>query len=188
MIARAHKLRRQDGQVALETMIVLIPWLIVSTIFFNLLFLLASMMLNQSTINRGVQQTASLGCMPAQLRSDLESRTGLGLHDLRLVALTPQVNQGQRITVWDRANYFDSDGEAVARPGVARYLPDCSDPNGTGTAPGNVESGNYVLVQATYKQRLWVLGGLQMLGLTDDDSIELKTEALAVSNALEGER
>lgn len=182
MMRRRLAMRRERGQVALETMIVLVPWLIVSTMFFNLLFLLASMMLNQATVNRGAQQAAALSCLPAELERDLESRSGLGLHGMRVVALTPQTRPGQQVTEWNRADYFDDQGQAVARPGVARYLDDCS------SADARVESGNYILVQASYEQRLWVLGGLEMLGLVDDDSVRIRTQALTVSNALEGER
>lgn len=174
--------RSQRGQVALETLIVLAPWLIMIALFFNLLFMLATLMLNQATVNRGAQQAASLGCLPVQLQEDLTSRSGLGMHDVRLIALTPQVNLGQQVVEWDRDRYLNENGEAVARPGVARYLPDCSRPN------RNVESGNYIFVQASYKQRLWVLGGLAAMGLIDGDSVELRTEALTVSNSLEGER
>lgn len=192
LLKQAHLRRRHEerctsqGQVALETFIVFIPWLVITFMFFNLLFLLGSLMLNQATVNRGAQEVAALGCLPDNLRSELESRAGLGMRDVQITAVAPnpQAN-GRAITDWDRSRYLDKDGNVVNNPAVSRMIPNCLATAETGKAPNTVPSGNFIFVQARYRQVLALLLPVAMVG--GSDSIEVHRSALTVSNALEGE-
>lgn len=185
------RLRRDErgvsqGQVALETFIVFIPWFVVTFMFFNLLFLLGSLMLNQATVNRGAQQVAAMGCLPDNLRTELESRAGLGMHDVKVEAIAPNPDaRGKAITDWNRSRYLDSNGDIVNNPSVSRMIPNCSQTAETGTAPNTVPSGNFIFLQAHYKQSLALLLPVALAGGSDE--IDVHRSALTVSNALEGE-
>jgi hypothetical protein len=185
------RLRHQErdaskGQVALETFIVFIPWLVITFMFFNLLFLLGSLMLNQATVNRGAEQVAAMGCLPDNLRAELESRAGLGMSDIQIEAVAPNPDShGQAIVDWDRTKYLDSDGTIVNNPAVSRMIPNCDATAETGNAPNTVPSGNFIFLQAHYSQALALLLPVALAG--GSDSIDIHRSALTVSNALEGE-
>jgi hypothetical protein len=174
------------GQVALETFIVFIPWMVITFMFFNLLFLLGSLMLNQATVNRGAEQVAAMGCLPDSLRAELESRAGLGMSDIQIEAVAPNPDAHDRaITDWDRTKYLDSDGTIINNPAVSRMIPNCNSTAETGIAPDTVPSGNFIFLQAHYKQALALLLPVKLAG--GSDSIDVHRSALTVSNALEGE-
>lgn len=186
LMARRAALRSADGQVALETLLVLAPWLVITFMFFNLLFLLGSLMLNQATVNRGAQQIASLGCLPQSLHDELESRAALGMTDLEVEAIAPNLgNDGRPIVNWDRNRYIDEEGNIAISPGVAKRIPTCTLSAATGRPTTTLPSGNFIFVQARYNQHLILLLPVKLAG--GESSIPIHRDALVVSNSLEGE-
>lgn len=172
----SRALRRKRGQVALEVLLVIIPFLMMIVFFFNVMLIMGSKMLTQSTVNRGAQQIASLGCMPdtPNLRSELESKTGLGFvaGSLQFRAVEPD----PPVARFDRDQFIGSDGMIRAGAPV-RDIPACSDRGGS-----VVPSGDYIYVQASYRQKI---AFADALGFPAD--IRVANYALVVSNSLEDE-
>ena len=57
---------KRGGQVALETILVLVFWVVIIFFFMNIMFLLSSAMLTQTGVNRLAVQVGSLGCRPSE--------------------------------------------------------------------------------------------------------------------------
>jgi hypothetical protein len=137
------------GAASLELLIVLVPWMIVVFIFFNLLFLLSSLMINQSAVNRAAQQVAAVSCLPQGLeQSVVDSAIGVNdVNDVKFVAVaSAPLPNGRANPIWNRDAYINTDGRA--KTGTGSDLRPC--------APGNAEliSSNYIYVQLQYKQTL----------------------------------
>jgi len=161
----------QTGQAALETFIVFAAWFVLTMLVLNLMFIIASLMLNQSTVTRGSQQVASLGCLPTGVAEEIADRATFGTEDVEVRAayVSPSADG-----TFDRDSVFDDQGRV--RAGAAR-VPECKSSSDRRYAP----SGSYVLVQASYKQRVVLL---EYLGIPATFSVT--RNALSVSNALEG--
>lgn len=67
MLLSKNKMKRygkQRGQVSIEALAVLLIWVVVCFLFLAVMLVIASMMLNQTAVNKTVQQVSSLGCVP----------------------------------------------------------------------------------------------------------------------------
>jgi hypothetical protein len=178
------RIQNNSGQIALETLIVLLPWFVVAVMFFNLLFFLGSLMLTQSTVNRSALQIAAIGCVPNDLRSEIQSRSGLGITNINVVALSPRpLANGRADLNWVRDNHLDNQGNATINSFNNR-VPNCQLDPQTSRPRSVIPSGSYIYVQASYQQRLIVLAPLAALGMSD--TVDVHRSALTVSTALEG--
>jgi len=183
-------LRKQRGQVALETLVVIIPWLVMITIFLNGLFLLGSLMLSQATVDRGALEIGALSCLPDNVRAELQSQgSGLGMKNVQITAVTPSPAYLQTHPAsaydWNHNQFIDGDGDVIDNPTVAAPVPDCTPNAKTGTAANTVTSGNFIYLQAKYNQQLLLLVPAEMFGVSG--TLTIHRSALTVSHAQEGE-
>lgn len=162
MIAGLQKLRRSSGQVALETLVVVAIWLVVVIMFFNLLFVVSSLMLVQSSVNRISVQTGALGCYPAdELKRDLDKNlVGFGVSE-------PTVS----VRSWPEEDIANT-GVLTRPPVSAVPVPTCQQRYGYGNSgpsptpnEGNISdaelyalSGDYITITVTYKQNMLLFG------------------------------
>lgn len=167
-------LKEQRGSASLEFLIVFVPWIIVIFIFFNLLFLLGSLMINQATVTRAAQQVAAAGCLPEGL-PELTEETAIGAEEPRFVVRsTPPGPEGQG---WNRDQMFNDDG-TLAQGDPA---PQCQ--------PGQrsaIPSGHYIYVQLQYRQYLPMVSAVAGV-VGGSGYLEVNRGALAVSQSLEAE-
>ncbi len=64
---------REKGQVALETLVISVAWLFSIGFLLNLFFVISTLMLVQSNVNRAAVQMASTGCVIESIREQLEA-------------------------------------------------------------------------------------------------------------------
>lgn len=160
--------QRETGQAALETLVVFALWFVLTMLVVNVMLIIAALMLNQSTVTRGAQQAASLGCLHDGISEEIEERAFFGAKNVRVKAVVVR-------------NAQELDPSSLAAP-----LADSS-PRHTPLAPcggqqaAAAPADSVVVVQATYDQHLALLG---LLGL-DAPIKDVTRTAAAVSNALE---
>lgn len=160
-------INNQRGSASLEFLIVFIPWLIVIFIFLNLVFLLGSLMNNQATLTRGVQQIAAAGCLPDGLTEQIEKNT-IGTRNLEI--------NTRSFTDWSGSGAeFSASGELQG----GKVIESCA------ADPQSVPGGNYVYLQLNYDQYLPMLDALT--GFNDGGFMGFKVRrgALLVSQSLE---
>lgn len=168
------RLRGERGQAGLEGIIVFPIWLVVTTLFINLLFFLSSAMLVQANVNRAALQAAGLGCVTTggsnSLTTELKDKRGLGIapDSVRVRAGTlntapPGPGEASNYYVTNSRTFIDANG--TMQSGLA---------DATCTQPDAVLNGGYIFLQVTYKQNLWLFG-----------SREVSRNALVISNALQ---
>ncbi len=162
--------RRDDGQVALETLLVFGFWFVLLMLLFNFLLIVGSLMLNQATVNRGALQISALGCMPANLRDELEDRSYFGTGDVTIRATSIDIPPGGS---FNRDDHLFADGE-LDTGGSAEKIQLCN------VERSSESSSSYIYVQASYEQSIILL---EAFGL--DSSFDVHRNALVVSNSLE---
>jgi hypothetical protein len=168
-----RRLRRQRGQAGLEGIATFAIWLIVTSVFFNMVFFLGSAMLVQSNVNRAALQAASVGCLPSSAAGQLESLRHLGIHDLQVLAETPTQASS-------RTNMPPAAGDASTSYYEPGNLPATMPYSAACGAAGNmsanmVPSGGWIRVRASYQQNLWIFG-----------TREVQRSALVISHSQEG--
>ena len=130
-------MKKTQGQVALETLVVIIAWLLAVFLFLNLLFVLNTAMLAQASLNRVAVQTSALGCKPPNIVAD----------DLRDNFRGFFVGGGI-----DSVEYKVVD----ANNAVSAEVPECVSPT-SGDINPKVPYGRYIRVTLKYRQRLLFL-------------------------------
>jgi hypothetical protein len=161
-------IRDQRGAASLEFFVVFIPWLAIVFFFFNLLFLLGSLMNNQAALVRGAQQVAAVGCVPQGLKQQIT--------EAALAADNPTITI-RAFTDWSGlGDEFAADGRIAEGQVVA----DCQ------TDPARrVPGGQYIYVQLEYKQFIPLLD--IFTGVEDRQRVDINVRrgALVVSQSLE---
>lgn len=171
-------LRRNRGQVALETLIVFVPWFLMTMMFFNLVFLLGSQMLRQAQIDRLALETAALGCLyrPAAdnaggfTADPTASGPGLGASKMTIYAATPELRLGDQgtgdrsdgsvFTSFNRSSYVNADGTPKSSTTRDATCQLDTTPGRAGLPkPGwtPVESGRFIYIAGIYDQDLLAL-------------------------------
>lgn len=181
------RFKEETGAASLETLIVLIPWLAIIFVFLNLVFMIGSIMINQTVTNRGAQQIAATGCVPSSLKADLEEAVGIGVRNPSVRAIAPRTVNRKPTTQWNRNLYLNDDGGLRSNVGgYAIEVPPCP-VNGELPSSQIIPSGNFIFVQISYQQ---LLPGLSLASTLNGDIPEwvtVRRNALVVSQSLEGE-
>jgi hypothetical protein len=164
-------MREEKGQVALETLVVFIPWLMVVMMLFNLFFVMGSLVMTQSAVNRAALEAGSYGCLLPTLEKRMQDFEGLGAKVTEVDAVTPPGPAAERQSTWNRSSVLNSDGTIKAS---AKHLANCSQ----GEVPNTITSGNYIYLRVAYKQHI----------LFPPVSFDVTRTALVTSSSLEGER
>jgi len=163
MIRRRDK---QSGQAALETLIVFGLWFALGMLGVNVMMIIAALMLNQSTVTRGAQQVAALGCLHDGIAEEIAARSVFGAKNIQVRAAV----------VEDPASF---DPAAVREP-LADMSPEYTALPACEGAAGQAPSGSVILVQASYDQHFLMLSWFGF-----DASVPVTRTAAVVSNALE---
>jgi hypothetical protein len=177
MLKLINILRRQRGQVALEAIIVFPIWLVVTTLFINLMLFLGSAMIVQSNVDRAALQAGAFGCVSPQITNQLAHINGFGVElgsvqvYARTLAQHPPQPGDDNTTYYQfhRSDFVDTHGNALPPDGIIDNA-DC--PSGL---YDTVPSGGWIWIQVSYTQRLWVFG-----------TRTVHQEALVVSHNLQG--
>lgn len=189
MIGRLlRRLRMQRAQMALETILVFPAWFLTVTLFFNMIFYMGSMMIAQAELDRVANETAAFGCMATPIQSS-GLMSGLGIQNMQVNAMSADPSNPQNLNYdpstgafrpFDWTQYVDqSTGLMLApQPGVTKSANCLGNTSSRQLSPGvePVASGQYIFLQMTYKQSLWLFG-----------SINVTRNALVSSQRLEGE-
>jgi len=141
--------RREDGQVALETLVVLPVWLFVIVMYVELLLVLGSAMLVRSNLDRASIQASSLGCVTPAVVTSLTNVHGFGISPLHI----------------DKAVYKPG-GPLPGDPSSSYYqLPQTGTALNTtgwgsafGSSPSCVPQGDYIYLQVSYQDNNWFTG------------------------------
>lgn len=160
-----------SGQVALETLLILVPWIMIVGMFFNLLFLLGSLMMNQATVNRAAYQIASLGCVPLSLQNEVQGNQQFGMKNTQLIVRTTGTDN-----TWSHNNFIDSDNNITGNLQPVRV---CRVDARTLRTENSVKGGKYIYVRLRYNQKLLAVS---FFGLNKE--LTVNRSALTVSQAL----
>jgi uncharacterized membrane protein len=178
LLARVRaRARREEGQAALEALIVFPIWIIVLTLFVNLLLFLGSAMLLQANVDRAAFEAAALGGVTqgsTGVYEQLRSLNGLGVKNVQVSACYlpgapgPGVNNGY-YTV--HGSTFSGAAGTPCVGGSGGSLPTalCS-ANTTDCVP----DGDYIFIEVTYQQDLWLFS-----------SRTVRREALVISHSFQ---
>jgi hypothetical protein len=172
MLTALRRRRRQRGQVALETLVVLVPWLVVTTMFFNLFYFMGSAMLAQSIVNRMAMQISALGCTTPAIMNQVSDEDRLGISNVQAHAVfvnTPTTGNG--------AGFLPSTVFSSGQINGDGAVPFCVDAAqlASGNQPPKVAAGDYIIVYVSYTQNLALFRG-----------INSAHSAVVVSNDLQG--
>lgn len=155
------KLKNENGSMAVEFIIIILPCIILMFMFLNVLMIVGNLMLAQSASDRTVQQVAALGCLPFDLKTNIENRNNyLGVNNVEVVAYKSN-------NTWSQASW--SKAAALNNPIV------CNSPTSF-WAPRAFQE-QYVYVQLKYTQDLVLIPGAT--------SVNLDVGSLSVSSSLE---
>lgn len=159
-----NQLRSCRGQASLEVLVVFGAWFLMIVLFLNIIFLFATLMIAQSSVNRVALQTAAAGCLGQELADNLEERVnlGLGATNIDVEAATTQQRPGQVADPrpWGnepgekpRSYYIDEEG--MPRIGETMYDITCdvNDENAR-----TVENGHVIYVAVKYDQQFLIFG------------------------------
>jgi Flp pilus assembly protein TadG len=178
--------QRERGQAALEFLAVFPVWIIVLTLFVNLLLYLGSAMILQSNVDRAAFEAAAQGGVTignGGVVTQLQGVSGYGVHDVVVRACylpgapAPGNDDGyytQSASTFAACDNNDFTAGACAATSVSTTTggPRCAFcPSGTIDC---VPDGDYIFIEITYQQTLWLLS---------DHTIH--REALVVSNSFQ---
>lgn len=178
-------LSRRRGQVSLEVIAVFIPWLLLTLLFFNLVFLLSSLMLVQSAVNRAALQASTVGCLSEGAGDEMSDAIGFGGETEEVYVATTQSYYGQlpKIKPWsnqvERNQYIEpgsSDDSGVPKEGTTRSAWCDTDPV--------VEYGHVIYVAVAYRQNMALIN-LPFTG-ADIDQPRIVRSATVISQLREG--
>ncbi len=154
------RLRRECGQVALETLVVLTCWLLATFFVMNLFIYFGSAMLVQAQVNRLALQAGADGCLVQPSAASLTDEvSGMGVKVLSVQAASPNSvsasvldqSQGAR-SIEQPSDVFsstrDRHGNPYLQPGLQNAI--CP-PKRFDTVP----AGHYITVVVRYQQTLW---------------------------------
>jgi hypothetical protein len=162
--------RREEGQVALETLIVMPVWLIVIMIYIELILVLVPSMLVRADLNRAAVQASALGCVTPSVRSGLTGISGFGISNVRITEELYKPGAPQPGN--SSPNYY-SLPESGTQLATARSGWDPANaPN-----PDCVPQGDYIYLQVSYTNANFLTGIFGLPATVHED-------ALSVSNAL----
>ena len=174
-----RRVRGERGQAALEALIVFPIWIIVLTLFVNLLLFLGSAMLMQANVDRAAFQASALGCVTVGaggVQTQLLGRSGFGVHNVTVAARylaapgAPAVGTDNGYYTVTKTDFVDSSGNIL--PATGR-LEDATAINANTT--DCVPDGDWIFIQVTYQQNLWLFG-----------QRTVRSDALVISHSLQG--
>jgi hypothetical protein len=135
--------KRNSGSAAIEFIIVILPCLILMFLFLNVLLILGNLMLSQANANRAIQQIAASGCLPGDLKEQIQKQnTYLGIEEVKVQAYS-----------------LNNATKDYPEKAVKTSLLDC-----TNRSP----SLSYVIINISYKQDVVLIPGVNSLNLDSE--------------------
>lgn len=140
-----RRLLERRGQVSLEVLAVAGLWIVVTMVFFNVMFTMSAAMLVQASVNRVAVQSGSMGCFAKnRLQDDLKNHLGWVGNDIVEI-------KAKRFSLPERS--FPGQ-PMVETPTSSTDLPACVQRD-MGVIPDDetyAPSGQLITVSVTYKQ------------------------------------
>jgi len=138
--------RREEGQAALETLVVLPVWLCVIFMYIEMLLLLGSSMIIRARIDQASIQASSLGCVTPAVEAYLTNVHGFGISAFSI----------------DKAVYKPGAPLPGDPPTSYYQLPQSGTQLNTagwifagGNEPNCVPQGDYIYLQVSYQNNNW---------------------------------
>jgi hypothetical protein len=130
-------IKRRSGSLALETLVMMMGWLVAVFMMFNVVLVTSNRIVLQGLLNRITIQASAQGCVDQDIIDQLHRMPTFGASDINLIANTPPTNSP------------DFDLASVQGPTAPSAL--CSQ------TPQPLASGRYMYLNLSYTQRMFIL-------------------------------